>query len=60
MRIHVERVIGLLRQKFTILNSNIPIDFLKQSEGDELTTLDKMVHTCCSLVNLCTPIIPMD
>ena len=60
MRIHVERVIGLLRQKFTILNSNIPIDFLKQSEGDELTTLDKMVHTCCSLINLCTPIIPMD
>ena len=60
VRIHVERVIGLLRQKFTILNSNIPIDFLKQSEGDELTTLDKMVHTCCSLVNLCTPIIPMD
>ena len=59
VRIHVERVIGLLRQKFTILNSNIPIDFLKQSEGDELTTLDKMVHTCCSLVNLCTPITPM-
>ena len=58
--IHVERVIGLLRLKFTILNSNIPIDFLKQSEGDELTTLDKMVHTCCSLINLCTPIIPMD
>ena len=60
VRIHFERVIGLLRQKFTILNSNIPIDFLKQSEGDELTTLDKMVHTCCSLINLCTPIIPMD
>ena len=34
VRIHVERVIGLLRQKFTILNSNIPIDFLKQSEGE--------------------------
>ena len=28
VRIHVERVIGLLRQKYTILQSTLPIDFL--------------------------------
>ena len=33
MRIHVERVIGLLRQKSTILQSTLPLDYLTCSKN---------------------------
>ena len=59
VRIHVERVIGMVRQKYSILSSTIPITLL-QSDDTGLTTLDKMVHVCSSLVNLCEPIVPFD
>ena len=37
--IHVERVIGSVRQKYSILSGNVP-------------TVDKIVCICCALVNL--------
>ncbi|KAK7461249.1 hypothetical protein BaRGS_00038710 [Batillaria attramentaria] len=57
VRIHVERVIGLLCGKYTILNGDLPVELLFVREGEELTTLDKIVTVCCSLVNLCDGII---
>lgn len=60
VRIHVERVIGCLRQKYTILQSTLPVDYM--SKGDDsgvlLTTLDKMVSVCCGLTNLCQSVVP--
>ena len=56
VRIHVEQVIGNLRKKYSILNGTLPIDYLL-SKGDgteKLTTLDKIVHEACALINLCT------
>ena len=50
MRIHVERVIGRLRQKYSILSSTIPIDFVKTDESTTVTTLDKMVNVGCALI----------
>ena len=52
-RIHVERVIGLLRQKYIILSSTLPIDLVKTDESTTVTTLDKMVNVGCALINLC-------
>nr|CAH7742669.1 unnamed protein product [Callosobruchus chinensis] len=56
-RIHVERVIGLLRQKFNILNDKTSIVLL--STGGEDAIFDKIVHVCCALINLCPPIVPL-
>lgn len=58
-RIHVERVIGLVRQKYTLLESVIPITLLI-SDGSGMTTLDKIVHVSCALTNLCEPIVPFE
>lgn len=52
VRIHVERVIGLLRQKYSILSSTLPIDFVKTDESTTVTTLHKMVNVGCALINL--------
>ena len=61
VRIHVERVIGQLRRKYTILGGILPIDFLtSNSEGtpDERTPIiDRIIRVCSALVNLCPPIV---
>ena len=59
-RIHVERVIGCVRQKYTILGSTLPIDYLLTKDDSNITKIDQMVHVCCSLTNLCEPIVSFD
>ena len=51
VRIHVERVIGNLKQKYTVLQSILPVHFCNGS--NELTIIDKIVFVCCALTNLC-------
>ena len=65
VRINVERVIGLLlRQKYTILQSTLPIDFLlcdlNEPESSRKPLVDKTIRVCAALVNLCPPLIPFD
>ena len=56
VRIHVERVIGLIKQRFKILQGSIPINQLKSlsDEADEVefVQIDKLVGTCAILVNM--------
>ena len=59
VRIHVERVIGLLRRKHTILEGALPTDFLNSANG-EVPMIDRILRVCAALVNLCPPIIPID
>lgn len=60
VRIHIERVIGVIKNKFNILNGTIPISMLKKNDGDgEHNLLDKIVISCCALVNLSPPIISL-
>ena len=59
VRIHVERVIGNIWQKYTLLNSTVPIDFVK-SVSVANTTLDKIVVVACALINLCESVVPFD
>lgn len=56
LRIHVERVIGQLRQKFHILKGALPIELLKCTDG-EFAQIDKIVHICCSLVNMMPSVV---
>ena len=55
LRIHVERVIGSLRNKYTLLHNTIPISLLLPCKDEECTLLDKIV--CCILVNMCPSVV---
>lgn len=60
VRIHVERVIGLVRRKYIILQSILPIETITAKTGDRLAPIDKIVSVCCALTNLSDSIIPFD
>ena len=59
VKIHVEQVIGVLRQKYTFLHGTQPVDFLTARE-DGVPLLDKVVLVCCALVNICDSVVPFD
>ena len=55
-----ERVIGCLRQKYTILDGTLPIAFLTTSENNPVPLIDKIVRVCSALINHCPSIISFD
>ena len=54
VRIHVERVIGILRQKYTILQSTLSTDYLMCNSEDKSTIplIDKIIRVCAALLLL--------
>ena len=58
VRIHVERVIGLTRNKYTMLQDTIPITLL-QKDSNSVPIVDKIVHVSCALVNLSSSVVPI-
>ncbi len=60
VRIHVERVIGLLRRKYTILESTLPTNYLICNIGDKRPIIDKIIRVTSALVNLCPSIVPFE
>lgn len=54
IRVHVERVIGLLRRK---LSGTIPISFLM---GEEKPMIGQIINVTAALTNLCEGIVPFD
>ena len=59
VRIHVERVIGNIRQKYSILSATQPMEFVG-GFTETTTTLDKIVCATCALINMCDSVIPFD
>ena len=49
VRIHVERVIGNVRKKYSLLSDTQPLDFVISADN-QIATLDKMVTVACALV----------
>ena len=60
IRIHIERVIGLLRQKYTILEATLPINVIMTSTDSEYSTIDKIVVVCSALCNYCNSVVPSE
>ncbi|XP_065191536.1 uncharacterized protein LOC135822650 [Sycon ciliatum] len=58
LRIHVERVIGNLRQKYTILQSTLPVNMLMSDASTGVCTIDKIVLVCSALCNCCDSVVP--
>ncbi|KAK9974226.1 hypothetical protein ABG768_022332 [Culter alburnus] len=59
LRIPEERVIGSLRNKYTLLHNTVPISLLLPCKDEEFTLLDKIVNVCCILVNICPSVVVM-
>ena len=64
VRIHVERVIGLLQRKFTILQSTLLIDYLvcnpDEPVDSNIPKIDRIIRVCSALINFCPRIVPFD
>ncbi|XP_072043471.1 uncharacterized protein [Amphiura filiformis] len=56
IRIHIERVIGILKNRYTILQGTLPITLIKsikdETMGTRLASIDKIIRVCACLVNL--------
>ena len=59
VRIHVERVIGALRQRYSFLEGTLPINMLMVNDSG-YTMVDKIVVVCCALCNCCESVVPFD
>jgi hypothetical protein len=58
VRIHVERVIGLLKNKYTILQGTLPVTFLKRKHDTDTAFIDKVLVVCSALLNLSPSVVP--
>ena len=56
LRIHVERVIGLLRNTFKILQDMLPIKMIMKAD-DGTCKLTHILTICSALSNLCSSVI---
>ncbi|KAK7909478.1 hypothetical protein WMY93_014162 [Mugilogobius chulae] len=56
VRIHVERVVGLVKNRYTILKGPIPISIVqrlkREANESELSGIDQIITVCASLINL--------
>ena len=56
VRIHIERVIGLLKNRYTILQGILPLRLLKsikdEAVSETFANCDKIVTVCAALTNL--------
>ena len=60
VRIHVERIIGNIRKKYTFLSKSQPVDFVIRRETTNNAVLDMAVTVCCALNNICNSVVPFD
>nr|XP_055073844.1 uncharacterized protein LOC129453566 [Misgurnus anguillicaudatus] len=61
VRIHIERVIGVLKNRYHILDGPLPVQFVKslkdEIEDKEVATIDKIVHICAALLNMSSSVV---
>ena len=57
VRIHVERVIGQLRKKYTILAGPLPISLIKKPSDNDITTIDRILIVTAALTNLSKSVV---
>ena len=56
VRVHVERVIGLLRKKYAISQGILPLDYVMKKDGINMTTIDKIA----TRTNMFDSVIPVE
>ena len=56
VRIHVERVIGLIREKYQLLKGHVPMTLIMRQHNG-LMAMDMVVYVTAILANMCKPIV---
>ena len=56
VRIHVERVIGAMREKYQIIKKHVPMPLITRKHNG-IMLMDMVVHVCAILINLCKSIV---
>ena len=59
VKIHVEQVIGVLKQKYKIFQAILPVNLIKCS-ADNACTIDDIIVTCSGSCNLCPSVVPFE
>ena len=59
VHIHVKRVVGRLKTKYTILQSVLPITLVKHAHDQTVSNIDKIVTVCAALTNLSNQLCPL-
>jgi len=57
VRIHVERIIGLMKNKYTILKGPLPTPLLKHDGDKDFANIDKILCVCAALTNLSSSVV---
>ncbi len=57
VRIHVERVIGLLKNRYTILKGTLSLSLIKYKNDENVANIDKLLTVCSALTNLGEPVV---
>ena len=57
VRIHVDRVIGLLKNKYLILKGPLPVITVVRPSDKDIATIDHILLICAALCNLCEGIV---
>ena len=47
LQIHVEHIIGLLKNKYTILQGKLPVTLLKRKDDSDFAFIDKVLTVLC-------------
>lgn len=59
VRIHVERVIGVLKNRYTILQNTLPISLLRLKNDSDYSNIDKILTVCAALINTSNSVVPL-
>lgn len=57
---HVERVIQMVKKRYSMLTGPVESAFTVVDRSTNVTTFDKMVQVACALNNLCISAVPLD
>ncbi|KAM4540433.1 uncharacterized protein V3H82_022443 [Fundulus diaphanus] len=57
LRVHIEKVAGLVRDKYSILQHALPMSILAPLGGEAFPFIDKIVTVCCALTNMSPSVV---
>ena len=59
VRIHVERVIGVLKNRYIILQNTLPISLLRHKNDSDYSNIDQILTVCAALINTSNSVVPL-
>ena len=59
VRTDVERMIGLLKNKYKILQGALPLHMIKHKSDSDFGNIDKTLTVCAAFINTCPSVVPL-